>query len=329
VLACLPWLSVPAAGYAECSARWRGPNTEVLPGMRTIESNVAVAPVELVVGPRIRPLGGLEVNRVWPTARRRLVGPFIFFDHMQRTVLPPGVGLDVPPHPHIGLATVTYLFEGEICHADSIGCRQVIRPGELNWMSAGRGITHSERTSPDARASTSFVHGIQSWVALPVEEERNAPRFDHFPASSLPLVELPGARIKVIAGAALGARSPVESGFELFYLEVDAQAGATIPIEAALGERAVYIVSGGVRIADAHYDSGRVLVLASGRDISLQVSAPTKLMLFGGPSIGADRHIWWNFVSSDPARIEQAKADWKAQRFAPVPGETEFMPLPE
>jgi len=296
--------------------------------MSNFSLNQAGGPVDSVVGPRIRPLGGFEVNRVWPTARRRLVGPFIFFDHLLRTELPAGVGLDVPPHPHIGLATVTYLFEGEIMHADSLGGRQPIRPGEINWMTAGRGITHAERSTVESRAAGSVLHGIQTWVALPIADELCDPGFAHYARSALPVVELPRATARVLAGAAFGARSGVEPGFDLFYVEVDADADAALRLDSALGQRAIYVVSGGIQIGNARYEPGRALVLADGEDIEIRVTATSKLMLFGGQPIDGDRFVYWNFVSSDAERIEQAKADWQAQRFPPVPGDPEFMPLP-
>ena len=284
--------------------------------------------VELVVGPRLRALGGLEVNRVWPTARRRLIGPFIFFDHMQLTALPPGQGLDVPPHPHIGLATVTYLFDGEIVHTDSLGKRESIRPGELNWMTAGRGITHAERTGAEERARVGMVHGIQSWVALPQDQEECAPSFEHYDASSLPRIDRPGIEMKLIAGHAFGQRAPVRTRSELFYIEADFEAGSSLVLPLELGERGVYVVTGGVRIGATDYPAGRMLVLQSGADIALTAQEASKLMLLGGAPLDGDRHIWWNFVSSSQDRIDTAKLDWKEGRFPAVPGDDESMPLP-
>jgi redox-sensitive bicupin YhaK (pirin superfamily) len=299
-------------------------NRQIVTGTAALES-----PVELTVGPRLRPLGGLEVNRVWPTAKRRLIGPFVFFDHMRRAELAPGQGLDVPPHPHIGLATVTYLFEGALMHADSLGYRQLIRPGELNWMSAGRGITHSERTPPEERGQASAIHGIQSWVALPGSAEQAAPTFVHHPARDLPRIARPGVGMTLIAGSAWGERAPVETPFELFYLDVLAEPGARLTLPDTLGERGIYIVDGEIELGSSVYAAGRMLVLASGDDIELVVRAPTRMMLLGGPPIGEERHIWWNFVSSRPELIEAARADWKAGRFPPVPGDPEKMAMPE
>lgn len=295
---------------------------------RGVAASAPTYPVELVVGPRMRPLGGLEVNRVWPTAARRLIGPFIFLDHLERAPLAPGMGLDVPPHPHIGLATVTYLFEGELVHADSLGMRETIRPGELNWMTAGRGITHAERTGPEERARPAYIHGIQSWVALPIEEEDCEPGFAHHAAGDLPELAEPGVRLKLIAGEAFGARSPVAVKSGLFYVEADVDAGRVLGLPAELGERGCYVVAGRVRLGAAEYPAGRMLVLASGADVRIEAVESSKLMLLGGAPLEGDRHVWWNFVSSKPERIETAKRDWAEERFPPVPGDRERMPLP-
>jgi len=286
-------------------------------------------PVELTVGPRLRPLGGLTVNRVWPTARRRLIGPFVFFDHIQRAELAPGMGLDVPPHPHIGLATVTYLFEGAVLHRDSLGMAQVIKPGELNWMTAGRGITHSERSPADERARLSYVHGIQAWVALPREDEEMAPRFEHYGIDQVPVVDVAKARLRVIAGAAFGALSPVRTCSELFYVDADLAAGASLDLDPALGERAAYIVSGRVVVGAVEYEAGRLLVFRNGMEVQIHAPEQAKLMLFGGDPLDGERYIWWNFVSSYGGRIEMAKRDWQAGRFGAVPNDDESMPLPE
>jgi redox-sensitive bicupin YhaK (pirin superfamily) len=296
--------------------------------MEKLTVNEVVSPVERMVGPRVRPLGGLEVNRVWPTARRRLVGPFIFFDHMVRAELPAGVGLDVPPHPHIGLATVTYLFEGEIMHADSLGCRQVIRPGEINWMTAGRGITHSERTTDDDRGRDSVVHGVQTWVALPKELEDCEPAFAHHGSSDLPEVEAGGVRLRILAGEAFGARSGVAPGFGLFYVEARGNATSTLRLAAGLGQRALYIVAGSIDVGSGRYDAGRALVFEDGDDVEVVFARDGHLMLFGGPPLDGERHIYWNFVSSSTTTIARARADWQARRFPPVPGDDDYMTLP-
>ena len=297
--------------------------------MPELTVNSVVPPVEKIVGPRIRPLGGLEVNRVWPTARRRLVGPFIFFDHMLRAPLPAGVGLDVPPHPHIGIATITYLFEGELTHADSLGSKQVIRPGEVNWMAAGGGITHSERTTDEDRARASHVHGIQCWVALPKALEDGDPSFTHYPRELIPQADVPGFKIHVLAGEAFGQRSAVSPGFELFYAEAYGQAAASLLLSRDLGQRAIYVVDGVIDIASGRFEKGRCLVLEDGDDIELVCAQDCHLMLFGGPPMDdGERHIWWNFVSTDLAAIARARADWREHRFPKVPGDDDYMPLP-
>ena len=291
--------------------------------------SAASSVVELAVGPRLRPLGGLEVNRVWPTARRRTIGPFIFFDHLTLAELPPGRGLDVPPHPHIGLAAVTYLFGGELLHRDSLGIAELIRPGELNWMTAGRGIVHSERTPPEERARTGAIHGVQSWVALPREAEDREPSFEHLDAAALPVVERPGVRLRLLAGEAFGAIAPVATLSRLFYLEADFAAGAKLTLAAGLGERGVYGVHGGIAIGSAQYGPGSMLVLRDGSDVEIRSPGPSKVMLLGGAPLGGERHIWWNFVASSKQRIERAKRDWRERRFPSVPGDDERMPLPE
>ena len=284
--------------------------------------------VELVVGPRLRPLEGVTVNRVWPTPRRRLIGPFIFLDHLQPVELPAGEGLDVPPHPHIGLATVTWLFEGELMHADSLGIRQAIRPGELNWMTAGRGITHSERTTDEERARRSRLHGVQVWVALPRDVESAAPTFEHVAAVDLPVIETEDARLTLIAGEAYGGKAPVATASRLFYLEARLRAGASVDFPPELGERGVYIVAGAVEIDGYAYGAGRILVLAAARACRIRAPEPATLMLLGGAALEGDRAIWWNFVACDAAAIEAAKADWAEGRFAGVPGDDERMSMP-
>ncbi|MGD8339521.1 MAG: pirin family protein [Gammaproteobacteria bacterium] len=284
--------------------------------------------VDLVVGPRLRPLGGFTVNRVWPIPRRRMVGPFIFLDHLIATDLPPGQGFDVPPHPHIGLATVTWLFEGELMHADSLGFRQPIRPGELNWMTSARGITHAERSSEAERIEASRIHGMQAWVALPTAAESLEPSFEHVAASDLPMLEIGGASLRLVAGSAFGATAPVQTASPLFYIETRIPAGRTLSLGPELGERAVYIVSGELEIDGDGYESGRLLVLANERGCEVRATQESMLMLLGGEPLEGERAIWWNFVASDPARIEAAKADWEAGRFPPVPGDDERMPLP-
>jgi redox-sensitive bicupin YhaK (pirin superfamily) len=284
--------------------------------------------VDLVVGPRPRPLEGFTVNRVWPTPRRRLIGPFIFLDHLMPADLPAGTGFDVPPHPHIGIATVTWLFEGELMHADSLGSRQAIRPGELNWMTAGRGITHSERSTETERMQSGRIHGAQAWVALPRAAESAAPEFEHVAAADLPTIVRDGVRLTLIAGDAFGASSPVATASRLFYIEASLDAGAALEFPPALGERGIYIVEGQIEIDGFRYDAGRLLALATGRACEIRSRGPTRMMLLGGEALDGDRAIWWNFVSSDAARIEAAKLDWAAGRFPAVPGDSGLMPLP-
>jgi redox-sensitive bicupin YhaK (pirin superfamily) len=285
--------------------------------------------VELTIEARTRDLGGFQVGRVLPTARRRLVGPFVFFDHMGPARFEPGRGIDVRPHPHIGLATVTYLFEGAILHRDSLGSLRRIEPGDLNWMTAGRGIVHSERTPEPERAAGAGLHGIQSWVALPRAAEECAPDFTHYPEAELPRFERPGARLRLIAGAAYGLRSPVATASELFYLDARLEAGARLALPEEHEERALYVVEGAVELAGTRVEARTMAVLAPGGAPELTALEPSRAMLLGGAPLDGRRFVWWNFVSSDAARIEQAKADWQAGRFPPVPGETEFIPLPE
>jgi len=288
--------------------------------------------VETLIVPRTRDLGdGFEVRRALPSVRRRMVGPFIFFDQMGPAVFRSGHGLDVRPHPHIGLATVTYLFEGEILHRDSLGTVQSIHPGAVNWMVAGRGIAHSERTPPELRATGGRLYGIQIWVAVPKQHEETAPAFAHTPADALPVLEDAGTRVRLIAGGLYGARSPVGTLSELFYADAVLAAGARLQVPASHEERAVYVAEGGVELGGQVYGTGQLLVLRPGAEGVLTGPGPTggRVLLFGGEPMDGPRHIWWNFVSSSKERIEQAKADWTTGRIGPVPGETEFIPLPE
>ena len=275
---------------------------------------------------------GFNVRRALPSARRRMVGPFIFLDQMGPEILRAGAGLDVAPHPHIGLATVTYLFAGELLHRDGLGTVQPIRPGEVNWMTAGSGIAHSERTPPQLRTAGSELFGIQSWVALPLRQEEMAPSFAHHGARELPVVEGEGKRVRLIAGSLYGARSPVHTLSEMFYADVELDAGARLDVPAEQEERAAYVVEGSVEIGGdgATFDAGQLMVFKPGAEITLAApQRPSRVMLLGGAPLDGRRHIWWNFVSSSPERIEQAKDDWKRGRFAPVPDETESIPLPE
>lgn len=286
--------------------------------------------VDLIITPRSRDLGErFMVRRILPYAKRRHVGPFVFFDHMGPAEFAPGQGLDVRPHPHIGLATVTYLFEGEIMHRDSLGVVQPIQPGDVNWMVAGRGIVHSERTRDELRRSGAPLHGIQSWLALPQAHEETAPDFRHHPAASLPEIELPGARMRLIAGAAFGAASPVQIFAPMFYLDAVLDDEAVLPLPEDYEERAIYVAIGMVVLDGEQYEAGSMLVLKPGSGPRITAQGPARLMLLGGAPLDGERHLWWNFVSSSKERIEQAKADWRAGRFAMVPGDPEFIPLPE
>jgi hypothetical protein len=283
-----------------------------------------------VIDARARDLGGFTVGRVLPAAAGKLIGPFIFFDHMGPAAFPPGHGIDVRPHPHIGLATVTYLFEGEIVHRDSLGSQQPIRPGDVNWMTAGRGITHSERTGPGPRQSGARVDGLQLWVALPLEHEENDPEFHHHPARDLPAVGIDGTRVRVLAGSAFGETSPVRTFSPLFYADAAMPKGSELRLPNEHEERAAYIVSGTVECGNERAQRGRMLVFAPGAAITLRAVSDARIALIGGAPIDGERHIFWNFVSSSPARIEQAKRDWREKRFPKVPGdEQEFIPLPD
>jgi redox-sensitive bicupin YhaK (pirin superfamily) len=287
--------------------------------------------VETIVVPRTADLGdGFIVQRVLPSAQRRAVGPFVFFDQMAAE-LRAGQGLDVRPHPHIGLATVTYLFEGEILHRDSLGTVQPIRPGEVNWMTAGRGIVHSERTPADARMRESRLSGLQLWVALPKSREDTEPAFAHHDASGLPTWDEAGARVRLIVGRRAGASSPVRVHSEMLYVDIALDAGARYAIPGEPAELAAYIVDGQIRVGSdpQNYEAGRLLVFGRRRDIILSADGSARLVLIGGEPLDAPRFVWWNFVASSRQRIEQAQADWEAGRFPPVPGETEFIPLPE
>lgn len=286
---------------------------------------------ELLIEARDRDVGGFSVRRALPTVRRKLVGPFIFWDHLCRVDFPPGEGLTVRPHPHIGLATVTYLFKGAFQHRDSLGYVQMIRPGDVNWMISGRGIAHSERTPPELRQSGGPLHGIQCWVALPREQEELEPSFVHYPAATIPRLQRPGVELCVIAGSAYGETSPVRVLSPTLYVRASLEAGASLPVDEAHEERAVYVVGGAITLEgdDAVYTEGNLLILPPGA-VTIQSRAGANVMLLGGQKLEGERHIYWNFVSSSLPRIEQAKEDWRQGRFGKVIGdEEEFIPLPE
>jgi redox-sensitive bicupin YhaK (pirin superfamily) len=286
--------------------------------------------LDLVIVPRVRDLGdGFSVRRALPHGKRQMVGPFIFFDQMGPVQFVAGRGLDVRPHPHIGLATVTYLFDGRVTHRDSEGNTRDITPGAMNLMTAGRGIAHSERTPPSARQGSDGMFGIQSWIALPQRHEETDPSFQHFGAATLPVVEDGGCRARIIAGSAFGRTSPVGMLSEWFYVEVTLAEGASAPLDPDHEERAVYVAEGEVEIAGDRFEGPRLLIFRPGDGITVRAVRPARTLWLGGAALEGPRYIWWNFVSSRKERIEQAKEDWKTGRFAAVPGEAEFIPLPE
>jgi redox-sensitive bicupin YhaK (pirin superfamily) len=273
---------------------------------------------------------GFTVRRLLPALLARHVGPFVFFDHMGPADFSPGKGMDVRPHPHIGLATITWLFEGSIRHRDSLGSLADIRPGEVNWMTAGRGIAHSERTPPDARRDGQRLHGIQLWVALPRADAEMPAEFHHHGADELPRIRRSGAELLLIAGTAYGERSPVKVFAPMFLIEANLADGATLDWPAEHVERGVYVIEGQVEWDAATVSVDRMAVQCGRAAASLRSRGASRLILFGGASLDGERHLWWNFVASSRERIEQAKADWAAGRFGLVPGdEKEFIPLPE
>jgi redox-sensitive bicupin YhaK (pirin superfamily) len=285
--------------------------------------------LETMIVARTGDIGGFQVRRALPSVKRRMVGPFVFLDQMGPAEFLIGHGLDVRPHPHIGLATVTYLFEGEIMHRDSLGTVQAIRPGAVNWMTAGSGIAHSERTAPELRAQGFNLFGIQAWVALPSNAEETAPAFVHHPAAKLPIIQAEGKTVRVIAGSLYGQASPVETPTATFYADAALEAGARIPLPTDHEERAVYVAQGKIDIAGDTFEEGQLLVFRPSDEITITALETARIMLLGGEPMDGPRHIWWNFVSSSQERIEQAKADWKAGRFGAVPDDNEFIPLPD
>jgi len=286
--------------------------------------------IELMVIPNAKDIGGFQVRRALPTAKRRLVGPFIFFDRMGPAILRADQALDVRPHPHIGLATVTYLFDGRIRHRDSLGTEMVIEPGDLNLMTAGRGIVHSERSPEELRGHPLSISGLQTWLALPDAKEEMAPLFQNTSRTALPEFEADGARGRVVMGSFQGLNSAVSGHSETLYVDIRLDAGASIQIPADAEERAIYVLEGQVVIAGDRFPSDRLLVFRPGDEIVVSSENGAHFMLFGGASLGSSRYIWWNFVSSSKERIEQAKEEWKTGKFDIVPGdEEEFIPLPE
>lgn len=281
----------------------------------------------LRIEPQERDLGEFTVRRVLPSDQKRMVGPFVFFDHMGPAEFPAGKGVAVRPHPHIGIATITYLFEGEIIHRDSLGYVQAIQCGAINLMTAGCGIVHSERAGDDLH-TVSHLHGIQSWIALPIDQEECEPEFLHYPADSLPQVDADGSTVRVIMGSAYGQSSPVKTYSSTLYLECLLQAGAHLDLPEDYAELALYVVSGKVSVEAQTYPIGVMAVAAAGRSVQIQASEDSRVMVIGGDGLG-QRTVWWNLVSSSKARIEQAKDDWREGRFDKVPGDDEFIPLPD
>lgn len=286
--------------------------------------------IDTVIVPRAHDIGGFEVRRALPSLGRKMIGPFIFFDQMGPAEFLIGGGIDVRPHPHIGLATVTYLFDGEVHHRDSLGSDLSIKPGALNLMSAGSGIVHSERTSEAAKALGPKLFGIQSWVALPETHEEDAPAFVHYPADELPMVEDHGVSVRVIAGEVMGIKAPTQTTWPTLYADAVMAAGSAMPLDATYEERALYTVTGTITIAGEAFSPGQLLVFKAGDAITIKADSDARFMILGGAPMDSRRYIWWNFVSSSRERIEQAKADWKEGRFDTVPGdEEEFIPLPQ
>lgn len=284
--------------------------------------------VRMVIRSKEKDLGGFTVRRALPNARLRALGPFVFVDHMGPSTFPPHAGISVRPHPHIGLATVTYLYAGEVLHRDSVGSEQVIAPGAVNWMTAGRGIAHSERMTEKGKTEGGSLHGLQLWVALPRADEEMAPSFRHYPKGELPEVEAPGVAAKVLVGEYLDARSPVETRNPITFVDVRAEAGATIPVP-DIPERGLYLVEGAIACGDHRLDAPCLVVLEAGTIDPITATTDARVAILGGDPLDGERTIWWNFVSSRPERIEQAKRDWEERRFGTViHDEDERIPLP-
>ena len=273
---------------------------------------------------------GFRVNRILPSPGHRMVGPFVFFDYFGPVTFAPGKGVDVRPHPHVGLATVTYLFEGSQMHRDTLGSEQEIHPGDVNWMTAGRGIAHSERTGTETRARGHRLHGIQSWIGLPLKDEEAMPSFQHVASRELASKTESGVRLKIITGRAFGLASPVRVFSDIFYVDAQLEDGASLPMTDEHAERAIFVVGGEAAIDGAVHGDGTMLVLDSKEKQTITARGPTRVMLLGGAALDGPRHLWWNFVSSSKERIERAKTDWKAGRFGKIPGDdVEFIPLPD
>ncbi len=295
----------------------------------------ACAAIDTVIVPRARDIGAFEVRRALPAPKRQMVGPFIFFDQMGPAEFVTEQGMDVRPHPHIGLATVTYLYEGGVYHRDSLGTAMEITPGAVNWMIAGRGITHSERTAPERRVAGERLFGIQTWVALPEADEEREPGFEHTEESSLPFLEGEGKQLRLILGSGWGERAPVKTFSEMFYADAVLEAGAKIPLPAEHEDRGLYITSGEIEIAGQSFEAGQMMTFRPGDEITLTAKTPARLMLLGGETPSGPRYIWWNFVASSRDKIEAAKeawakGDWEHGRFhLPPDDKAEHIPLPE
>lgn len=286
--------------------------------------------IETLIVPRAVDLGEMEVRRALPSTKRQMVGPFIFFDQMGPAEFLTDQGIDVRPHPHINLATLTYLFEGEILHRDSLGTEQTIKPGAVNWMRAGKGIVHSERTSVERKQHGQKLFGLQTWMALPEAQEESPPEFIHYGSDDLPMFDSDGIKARIIAGEAFGKKSSLRTASETLYGDVELQAGRSMPIDATYEERALYTISGAIEIAGDRFEKGQLLVLRPGDAITVRANSTARFMIFGGAPMEGPRYIWWNFVSSRPERIEAAKEEWAKGRFDTVPGdEADFIPLPE
>jgi redox-sensitive bicupin YhaK (pirin superfamily) len=286
--------------------------------------------LELVVVPRSVDLDDFTVRRALPHSMRRTVGPYVFFDHFGPAEFKSGKGLDVRPHPHIGLSTLTYLYDGEIIHRDTLGVNAAIHPGEVNWMTAGRGIVHSERTAPDHRVEGEPLHGLQLWVAMMAKDEEIDPSFTHLGGEQLPIVNGEGKTARIVAGKMFGAASPLETNLETVFADISLQAGAAMPLDADYEERAIYVSSGEIDVAGDRFETGRLLIFRPGDRITVRALKPSRISVVGGAPLDGPRYVWWNFVSSRRERIDQAKEEWKQGRFGKVPGdEIEFIPLPE
>lgn len=291
--------------------------------------NKSCSGIKTVIRPKAKDIGGFEVRRALPSAEARTVGPFIFFDQMGPAVFGTGEGIDVRPHPHIGLSTLTWLIEGEIMHRDSLGYTQPIRPGEINWMTAGNGIVHSERTPDDVRARGHALLGLQVWMALPEDKQEIAPSFQHYGADSLTSVTVGESTITVVAGDAFGAQSPVAVYSRTLYADIHMNAGAALDIPSQHEERAIYVIKGSVTLGEEDYSEATMIVLREGEDVPVKTKDGAHIALIGGDKLTKPRRLFWNFAHTDSAKIDEAKQRWKDGGFDPVPGDDEFIPLPE